>query len=67
MKLWKMATLIDIGFAKGGTWRITDKEGVFPAEKASPPHMASLNGTSFMVNNAQGQSLSFLTPVYAFQ
>jgi len=62
VKSWKMTTLIDIGFAKGGSWRIADKEGVFPGEKASPPHIASLNGTSFMVKNAQGQSLSFLTP-----
>jgi hypothetical protein len=67
VKSWKMTTLIDIGFAKGGSWRIADKEGVFPAEKATPPHFASLNGTSFMVKNAQGQSLSIQTPDYAFQ
>jgi hypothetical protein len=67
VKSWKMTTLIDIGFAKGGSWRIADKEGVFPVEKASPPQIASLNGTSFIVKNAQGQSLSFATPDYAFQ
>lgn len=67
VKSWKMTTLIDIGFAKGGSWQIGDKTGVFPAEKASPPQIASLNGASFMVKNAQGQSLSFLTPDYAFQ
>lgn len=67
VKSWKMTTLIDIGFAKGGSWRIADKEGVFPAEKASPPQIASLNGTTFWVKNAQGQSLSLTTPDFAFQ
>lgn len=67
VKSWKMTTLIDIGFAKGGSWRIADKDGVFPAEKASPPHLASLNGTTFWIKNAQGQSLAFTTPEFAFQ
>ncbi|MFO1483273.1 MAG: hypothetical protein U1F71_07870 [Verrucomicrobiaceae bacterium] len=67
VKSWKMTTLIDIGFAKGGSWHIADKEGVFPAEKASPPQIASLNGTTFQLKNAQGQSLSFTTPDYSFQ
>lgn len=67
VKSWKMTTLIDIGFAKGGSWQIGDKTGVFPAEKASPPHIASLNGTTFLVKNAQGQSLSVTTPDFAFQ
>ncbi|MDP1591504.1 MAG: hypothetical protein Q8M07_27355, partial [Prosthecobacter sp.] len=67
VKSWKMTTLIDIGFAKGGSWRIADKEGAFPAEKSTPPQIASLNGTTFSVKNAQGQSLSLQTPDYAFQ
>lgn len=67
VKSWKMTTLIDIGFAKGGSWRIADKDGVFPAEKATPPHLASLNGTTFSIKNAQGQSLAFTTPEFAFQ
>jgi hypothetical protein len=67
VKSWKMSMLIDIGFAKGGTWQIADKEGSFPAEKATPPQIASLNGTTFTLKNAQGQSLSFTTPDYAFQ
>lgn len=67
VKSWKMTTLIDIGFAKGGSWKIADKEGVFPASKASPPQIASLNGTDFLLKNAQGQSLSLVTPDYAFQ
>ena len=50
-----MTTLIDIGFAKGGSWQIGDKSGVFPAEKASPPHIASLNGTTFMVKMPRGR------------
>ena len=67
VKSWKMTTLIDIGFAKGGSWRIADKDGAFPAEKATPPHLASLNGTTFSIKNAQGQSLAFTTPEFAFQ
>lgn len=67
VKSWKMTTLIDIGFGKGGEWRIADKSGVFPASKSTPPQIASVNGTSFMLKNAQGQSLSFTTPDYAFQ
>lgn len=67
VKSWRMTTLIDIGFGKGGSWRIADQEGVFPAEKAVPPHIASLNGTTFRLRNAQGQSLAFTTPEFAFQ
>lgn len=67
VKSWKMSVLLDIGFAKGGTWKIDSKEGVFPAEKASPPQIASLNATSFLLKNAQGQTLSVGAPDYAFQ
>lgn len=67
VKAWKMSVLIDIGFAKGGTWKMEVQEGAFPAEKASPPHIASLNATSFLLKNAQGQSLSFALPPYSFQ
>ncbi len=67
VKSWKMSVLIDIGFAKGGAWKIADKEGTFPAEKSAPPQFASLSSTTFMLKNAQGQSLSFTTPDYAFQ
>lgn len=67
VKSWKMSVLIDIAFAKGGTWKIADKEGAFPAEKSAPPQFASLSSSSFMLKNAQGQSLSFTTPDFAFQ
>lgn len=67
VKSWKMSMLIDIAFAKGGSWKIADKEGSFPAEKSMPPHFASLNSTNFLLKNAQGQNLSFTTPEYAFQ
>ncbi|MBN8418415.1 MAG: hypothetical protein J0L73_05830 [Verrucomicrobia bacterium] len=67
VKSWKMSVLIDIGFAKGGEWKIADKEGKFPAEKSAPPQFASLSGSSFQLKNAQGQSLSFTTPDFAFQ
>ena len=38
VKSYKMSVLIDIGFAKGGAWKIADKEGIFPAEKAGQHH-----------------------------
>lgn len=64
---WKMTMLIDIGFAKGGTWKIADTAGAFPETKATPPQIASMNGTSFVLKNAQGQSLSITTPDFTFQ
>jgi len=67
VKSWKVAVLIDISFAKGGTWSIGDQTGPFPASKASPPQIASLNGTTFQFKNAQGQSLRLDTPDFAFQ
>jgi hypothetical protein len=67
VKSWKMAILIDIGFAKGGTWSIAEQTGAFPATKASPPQIASLHGAAFQLKNAQGQSLSITTPENAFQ
>jgi hypothetical protein len=67
VKAWKMTTLLDIGFAKGGTWKIAETTGLFPVEKPRVPQLASLNGTTFLLKNAQGKSLSFITPDYAFQ
>jgi len=67
VKSWKMAMLIDISFAKGGTWKIGDQAGAFPAMKASPPQIASLHGSAFQLKNAQGQSLTLTTPDNAFQ
>ena len=45
----KVTTLIDIGFAKSGSCQIGDKTRTLPAEKASPPLIGSLNGTTFWV------------------
>jgi len=67
VKSWKMTTLIDIGFGKGGTWKMGDSTGAFPADKPELPHIASLNSTTFRLKNAQGQSLEITTPEYAFQ
>lgn len=64
---WKMGALIDIGFAKGGTWQVGETSGPFPADKPKAPQFASLNATTFQVKNAQGQSLDITTPDYAFQ
>lgn len=67
VKSWKMTGLFDIAFGKGGTWKIGETNGSFPAAKAVPPQIASLNATSFSIKNAQGQSLSITTPEFAFQ
>ncbi|MBB5039084.1 hypothetical protein [Prosthecobacter dejongeii] len=64
---WKVTTLIDIGFAKGGTWKVGETAGTFPAEKPKTPQIASLGSTTFQVKNAQGQSLDITTPDFAFQ
>ncbi len=67
VKSWKVTSLLDISFGKGGTWEIGDKAGGFPAEKATPPQIASLNANRFCFKNAQGQSLVITTPEFAFQ
>ncbi len=67
VKSWKVSMLLDIGFAKGGTWAAGAQSGTFPAQKANPPQIASLSATSFSIKNAQGQSLALTTPDYAFQ
>lgn len=67
VKSWKMTCLIDIGFAKGGTWKVGETSGPFPPDKPKVPHIASLNATTFQVKNAQGKSLNITTPDYAFQ
>ena len=67
VKSWKMSTLIDIHFSKGGAWKIGDQTGPFPIDKPKVPQLASLSATSFTLKNAQGQSLAFTTPDYAFQ
>lgn len=64
---WRMTMLIDIAFAKGGTWKADQREGVFPAEKPKVPQIASLNAARFSLKNAQGQSLSLTAPDHAFQ
>lgn len=67
VRSWRMTLLLDIAFARGGTWKIGDRTGAFPAEKASPPQIASLNATSASFRNAQGQTLSIAVPDYSFQ
>ena len=67
VKSWKMSMLIDIGFAKGGTWKVGESEGAFPPDKPQVPQVASLNATTFKLQNAQGQSLQITTPDFAFQ
>ncbi|MDZ4289925.1 MAG: hypothetical protein U0984_18310, partial [Prosthecobacter sp.] len=67
VKSWKMTMLIDIGFAKGGSWKAGKTEGVFPMEKGKVPQFHSTNGSLLQIKSAQGQSLSFTVPDYAFQ
>lgn len=67
VRSWRMTLLLDIGFAPGGSWKIGEREGAFPAAKSSPPQIASLNATTASFRNAQGQSLRFAVPDYSFQ
>ncbi|HYF37347.1 MAG TPA: beta-galactosidase [Prosthecobacter sp.] len=67
VKSWKMTMLIDIGFAKGGEWQAGESKGVFPLERPEVPHFHSANGSMLRFKNAQGQSLAFTLPEYAFQ
>ena len=67
VKTWRMTMLIDIGFARGGTWKIGPEEGAFPPAKPKIPQIASLSATTFSFRNAQGQSLSVTTPDFSFQ
>lgn len=66
VKTLTFETLIDIGFNKGGTWKIGDKEGAFPREKSTPPHIFSGNASNITITHAQGRSLSITAPDYAF-
>lgn len=66
-KAWKMTALIDIAFAKGGTWTIDEQQGGFPIEKSTPPQFASRHGKRFALKNAQGQSLAITPPENSFQ
>lgn len=67
VKSWRVTTLIDIAFAKGGTWKIGEAAGAFPTNKPQVPQLLSANATAFSIQNAQGNSLAIQTPDYAFQ
>jgi hypothetical protein len=58
--------LIDIGFNKGGSWKIGDKTGTFPREKSTPPQFFSGNATRTTITGAQGLSLHLNSPQYGF-
>ncbi len=66
VKSWSAEMLIDIGFNKGGKWKMGDKEGIFPREKPATPQLFSGNASQFTLTGAQGLSLSVQTPDYAF-
>ena len=67
VKSWRVEMLIDISFGKGGTWKIGDKSGSFPASKPEKPHLHQESVSTFEIKNAQGQSLRLTLPDYAFQ
>lgn len=67
VKSWRVTTLIDIAFAKGGTWKLGETDGAFPVNKPKVPQLISQNGTAFSIQNAQGNSFAIQTPDYAFQ
>ena len=64
---YMMDMLIDPSFAKGGTWRVGDKAGVFPREKPSNPHLFQGNADTFRLADATGQALLLKIPEFAYQ
>jgi lysophospholipase L1-like esterase len=67
VKSYESVMMIDIGFSKGGKWKIGDTAGEFPAEKPAKAHLFQGNQTAFELVNLQGQSLSVRVPDYAYQ
>ena len=67
VKSYEAVMMIDIGFSKGGKWKIGDSSGEFPREKPANPHLFQGNQTAFQLSNAQGQSLSVRVPDYAYE
>ena len=66
VKSLSTGTLIDISFGRGGKWKVGDKEGVFPREKATPPHFFSGNGNHITFSNPAGDALDLTIPDYSF-
>ncbi len=66
VKNYSMEMLIDIGFNKGGKWKMDAKEGVFPREKPATPQLFSDHAKEFTLTNAQGNSLHVQAPEFAF-
>lgn len=66
VKSLSTSTLVDISFGRGGRWKSGDKEGVFPREKATPPHFFSANGNHITISNPAGDALDLRIPDYSF-
>ena len=68
VKSFTMDLHIDIGFSKGGHWKVGSAAGEFPREKPAQPHLAQQeNATAFEFTDAQGRGLSVRVPEYTYQ
>ncbi len=67
VKSYEAVMMIDIGFSKGGKWKIGDTTGEFPREKPAKPHLFQGNQTTFELSDAQGQTLSVHVPDYSYE
>lgn len=68
VRAFRMETLIDFGYAQGGTWRIGDaEETAFPATQPGSPFLYQGNAESFQLTNLEGASLALTVPQHAYQ
>jgi hypothetical protein len=68
VKNFSMDMHIDIGFSKGGHWKVGSLSGEFPREKPAKPHLAQQDhATAFELTDAQGLGLGVRVPEFTFQ
>jgi len=58
--------LLPIAFNQGGKWQIGTKDGAFPKEKATPPHLFQDHATAAKFTNYEGRSLALKLPEFSF-
>ncbi len=66
VKSFSTTMLVDISFNRGGKWKIGEKEGGFPKDKATPAHIFSGSNNSISISNAVGDRLDIGAPDYSF-
>ena len=67
VKSWQATAIIEFSYQQGGKWKIGATEGTFPVEKPAKPQIFQGNAADFVLTNAEGKSLAFHVPQYAYQ